>query len=141
MINDKELFQTAISQKLLEEIPFLNVSQVEKNHKRVTFTGNSTYFLLHSEPKKTDIIKLKQILTMAKGEKGTLLSEDTKLLGDFIIKIEETIDIPKSSGFSLDIEKISNLVNEDRVIAKAIIISMYLKKYLNLYWYKLWLDL
>ena len=134
------MLQLATYNALLNEIPFLDVSMINNNHNRATFTRNSSYFLLHSEPEKTPITKWDKVYSVAKEKEGTMLSEDTKLLGDFILALEKKMDIPEKSGFSADIQKISNLPRDVRLISKAIIVSRYLKKYLDLHWYKLWLD-
>ncbi len=141
VVHDHELLQLATSNVLLDEIPFLDISMINNNHNKVTFTNDSSYFLLHSEPEKIPVTKWKQIYSILMKKEGTMLSEDTKLLGDFILAFEKKMNIPEKSGFDADIQKISNLPRDIRVISKAIIVSRYLRKYLDLYWYKLWLDL
>jgi hypothetical protein len=140
IVDKGELFQLSTSNALLNEIPFLDVSMINNNHNKATFTRNSSYFLLHSEPEKTPITKWDKIYSVVKEKEGTMLSEDTKLLGDFILALEKKMDIPDKNGFSADMQKISDLPRELRVISKAIIVSRYLKKYLDLHWYKLWLN-
>ncbi len=140
IVRNQELLQLATSNILLNEIPFLDVSMISNNHDKVTFTRESSYFFLHSKPKKITVTKWEQIYSIAKEKEGTRLSEDTKLLGDFILKLEKKLDVPEKSGFSADMEKISDLHRDIRVISKAVIVARYFKKYLDLHWYKLWHD-
>ena len=64
-----ELFHLASSQRLLSEVPFLDVSSVNRLHKKVTFTETSSHFLLHSDIGKTIKMKLKDIVSKLK-ERG-----------------------------------------------------------------------
>lgn len=132
-----ELLQIANSQHLLHEIPFLDISTIHGYHKKVTFTQDSSYFLLHTEPKKINIVRWKQIYSAVKEDEGTVFLEDVKFLKKFILKIEKDMKLSEKS-FYHGISKISDMQSEKRVIAETIMILKYLKIYLNICWFRSW---
>jgi hypothetical protein len=138
VVYDDELFQITASQHLLDEIPFLDVSMMYDHHRKVTFTQNSSYFYLHSETRQIDITNWKQIYSVIKKSEGTSLSNDIKFMTEFIPKLEKTMNIPKKGGYQEDLMKIRDIPKPDKIFGEAIVVLKYLKKYLNVYWYKLW---
>lgn len=140
VVSESELFQIAQSQNLLDNTPFLDVSNINGYHKNVSFTQESSYFLLHSEPKKIDNILWEQIYNKIEQNKGTSLSDDVKFLKELIIGFEKRIDISQNKSFHEDINRIiENLPELNKVIIEAIVVSKYLKQYLNIYWYR-WIN-
>lgn len=144
VVYERDLFEMSKKQELLDKIPFLDVSNINGHHKKVSFTQNSSYFLLHSEPKKIDNTKWGQIMGNIKQEqdKGTSLSDDVEFLEKFILNFEKILHVPKNTGFDKDMEKIrfTNIPEFNKLIIKAIIVSKYLKQYLNIIWYKSWAE-
>lgn len=134
-----ELLQSATSNTLLNEIPFLNIANVDNGHISVSFTKNSQYFVLCSEPKHIDFLKWKQIISLIIEKKKTSISEDVNKLEDVILLFEKDNDVSKFNGFQADIEKLSAVSDNMRLTVKAVIVSQYLRKYFNLFWYRIYL--
>ena len=77
-----DLFAEAASGDLLDNIPFLNVRDMEDRHFYVTFTAASDHFYLHSNPVKTRRLTGTQVLkTVLEGKRTTLTQGNEKLLG------------------------------------------------------------
>lgn len=138
----EDLQRLADSNALLNDIPFLDVSNITDRHNKVTFTQNSEYFLLHSKAIKVPVTRWEQVYNTAKNKGGSTFSEDVKSLGDFILAIEKHFNMSGKGGFASAIQKTNELdwPKQIRIIAKAMVVAKYLRKYLGLHWHKIWLN-
>jgi len=136
VVYDCKLFWIAKNQHLLNEIPFLDISTIDEYHKKVTFTRNSSYFYLHSEFLEIRMLSWERIKSIIKESKGTLLSDDIKFMKEFIVGLEEKLYIFYKGGFREEIMKITERPMPEKMIAELLIILKYLKRYLNIHWFK-----
>jgi len=138
IVYDHQIFRLADSQQLLDDIPFLDVSLITGHHPKVTFTEHGSYFLLHSEANKIDIVRWENIFHSVRKTKGTALSEDVEYINELLIRAEERLGFSKVGGFLREKAKIAQVTESLRPIAEALIAAKYLRLYLNVYWYKMW---
>lgn len=131
-----ELLMFASNQQLLNETPILDVADINGNHKKTTFTNDSPYFLLHSKLKETKKLNWDKLINIIKKSDGTFLSKDVEVLKEFIFRIEEKTEIYQKGGFREEIMKFADWSKGKKVISEAIIISKYLRRSLDLYWFK-----
>jgi len=139
VVYQEELFSMCLNGTILDEIPFCNVSKISGKHYRVTFTKNSTYFRLHSKQEEIKILKWNSIYNNLKEAKYTDLSNDRAFLRNFLIEFEKIHKITGKNSFESVFEKVkakkepANIEN----IKKTILISKYLKQYLDLIWFRI----
>lgn len=138
LVYDHQLFRLADSQQLLDEIPFLDVSLITDYHPKVTFTERGSFFLLHSEVKKIDIVRWENIFPSIRKTEGTALSEDVEYINEFLIRAEKRLEFSDNMGFLREKAKIAQVEPTVRPIAEALIAAKYLRLFLNIYWYKIW---
>lgn len=137
ILSHTELLGLANTITLLNVIPFLDITNIGSNHRSVTFTQNSPHFILYSEPEEIKITKWDQLLNTVKAGKSTDLTDDTKILSEFILRYEYDKKIDDTYGILAEMEKAKTLPAEILILAKAHVISKYLKRYFDLYWFKL----
>jgi hypothetical protein len=136
IIEKRQLFQLASSQRLLSEIPALSVSSINKKHKKVTFTDTSRHFLLHSEVDEKEKLKIKEIISKLADIEKHRFSQDVTKLKDFLLEVEKELN-QEYRGFQEEFAKVENYPQEIRVQRQALIIAKYLKSYLDIYWYRI----
>lgn len=129
------LFNLARRQQLLDETPFLNVSEIDDRHKKVTFTMRSPDFILLSEPRKIEKSKWQNMVSVLKQKKGTSLGDDIDFIEQLVLNLEEVSD-SRIGGYHEEIEKIREGTSGLRMLAKGLILSKYLRRYLDLYWFR-----
>ncbi len=120
---------------LLSEVPFLDVSQMTKKHKEVTFTRSSSYFKLHSEIEEIPIQKWEEIYGRLLESEKTQIYEDLEFLSDLIIGIEGRNQLSGKNTYGYRASIIEDIPQDFIFTYKTILVSMYLKRYLNLNWY------
>ena len=108
------------------------------HHPKVTFTEHSSYFLLHSEASKIDIVRWENIFDSVRKTKGTALSDDVEYINELLVRIEKRVEYSEEGGFLREKAKIAQVTESLRPIAEALIAAKYLRLYLNVYWYKIW---
>ena len=137
ILERQKLFDLAINKKLISQIPCLDISAFNQLHKKVTFTETSNHFCLHSELDKTKKTNLKEITSNIR-EKKEILTEDIRILKEFLIEIEKGLHIESENSFE---EKMKRFEKYDEMYPKTFLeaglISRYLKVYLDCYWYRL----
>lgn len=137
-VERQKLFSLASGQRLLNEIPFLDVSSVAQLHKKVTFTEKSGHFLLHSDIDKITKVKLNEIASKLKEVKKRNLTEDIGILTEFLIEIEKELDIENKNSFKEKIKKYESYADtEVKKYFETSLIAKYLKLYLDCYWYRI----
>jgi len=146
VIDKTELFELARSQRLLEEIPFLNVADIDGRHHHVTFTKDSEYFMLHSKPVEAKVSKWNSVIDKLKlaneSKKVSKLEKDIEKLRDFIVAYEESLELTGEISFRKDFKKLNdklNSLNSPRQLSylfKTGLIANYLKQYFNVDWYR-----
>lgn len=116
---------------ILNRTPFLDVSRLNRRHEFVTFTRDSSFFLLFSEPIKITRFSFDQILLQIQEGRKTDFSKDIKTLRQFIINFEQSFD---QTYFRNEMARFDELNLEE---GRLWLISKYLLLYFNLYWFKL----
>lgn len=134
VLRDRDLFHMASDQQLLDEIPILDVSDINGYHKKVTFTKDSPYFLLHSKLEEIKMLNWEKLIDTIKKSDGTSLFKDVEVLKKFIYRLEE--ETYQKGGFREEIMKFADWPKREKTIGEATIISKYLKRNLDLYWFK-----
>lgn len=136
VVYSDELLDIATNQQLLDELPFLDVSKINGRHKKVTFDQNCSYFLLHSEPIETEIDRWSNIFNTIKESNKTSFFEDIEFLKNYLVVFENKLMITNEGGFGFEISRIENIEdNNIKMVIEALIISKYLKIYLNIHWF------
>lgn len=142
VVYNDELLNIATNQQLLDEIPFLDVSKITGRHKKVTFDQNCTHFFLHSELVEIEIGRWSNIFNKIKESNKTSFFEDIKILKNYLIEFENNVMNTDEGGFSSEISRIEDIEdNNIKIVIEALIISNYLMRYLNIYWFNYYLDI
>ncbi|MFA5850960.1 MAG: hypothetical protein WC833_13900 [Bacteroidales bacterium] len=134
-----DLKALAEQMNLLDKTPFLNINYISQYHKEVTFTRNSTHFLLHSEIEKSNKTSW-EIIYKNDNNKFTL-RETLDYLSKLIIREEGEKQRTEGNRLSFGYQY-NRVSNSDhgyaKIIRQSYLVSFYLRLYLNLNWY--WTD-
>ncbi|TRZ87065.1 MAG: hypothetical protein D4R88_09910 [Methanosarcinales archaeon] len=142
VVYNDELFDIAANQQLLDEIPFLDVSKISGRHKKVTFDQHYSHFVLHSEPIEIQINRWSSILNTIKESNKTTIFNDLEFLKNLLLEFENNVMKINEGGFSSEIRRIENIEdNNIKIVIKALIISKYLMRYLDIYWLNYYSDI
>jgi len=79
-LSQEELFQWAVQGQITQMNPLLNVGDLHRQHRYVTFTKDSDYFLLHSEVSKASILTHDIVMSQVLESRRSSLLEDLRLL-------------------------------------------------------------
>jgi len=136
-----ELFKLATNRNLMKTIPFLDVSEIQGHHSKVSFSPNSNYFLLHSDSFQINLFSWDGITERIREGQKTDLNYDVTILHETILNLVHQHLIPELVFTRLNRdENISDgMIGENHVVLKALRIANILRNYVNIYWYKVWL--
>lgn len=76
----EQLFDWALKEQITQMCPLLDVSDLHEQHRYVTFTKDSDYFLLHSELYKTGRMSYEIVRSKVLEAKRSSLEEDLRIL-------------------------------------------------------------
>lgn len=141
IVYNDELFSLAMAQKLIYEIPFLDVSEVNDYHAKVTFTEKSPHFLLHSDISEAKLLSWQSIMEKIYGYQPTNVTDDVKNIKDAVLKSVKAKGTPESILGKLQSNevKVQSIPEPQRIFAEVILMVGFMRHYLNTYWYKMWL--
>lgn len=71
-----DLFSIASQQRLIDEIPWLEVAPITQRHKFATFTSSSPHFVLHSEPEEIQKLAGDGMVGQIRQSEERMLDED-----------------------------------------------------------------
>ena len=135
VLSDRALFDLANRKKLVDETPFLEVSDIDGYHKKATFTEDSQFFYLHSEPNDIKRSTWENIFSGLQQKKGTSLSRDVHFIEKLLMNFEE-VSVTENGGFHEEITRVDRGPSELKVLAKGLVLSKYLRRFLDLYWFR-----
>jgi hypothetical protein len=134
-IHASELEEWDSTFAILNRTPFLDVSHLNRRHQFVTFTEDSSFFLLFSKPVEINRFSFEQILLQIQEGRKTDFAGDIRTLKDIIINFEQSFN---QTYFRDEMARFDELnLEEGGLWFKLWLISKYLLLYFNLYWFKL----
>ena len=89
---------------LLNDVPLLDVREVDSLHKYVTFTSTSTFFLMHSDKEESNRLRFSTAIEKLSGNETAYIEEATKS------HLRSLMDIGSNDeGWTTDLKKIRQL--------------------------------
>ncbi len=136
IVRSQDLFSLGASQRLLDEIPFLDISFVSDHPLKVTFTEQSAFFMLFSDPTEAKMMKWENVLRTIQEARRTIFREDVEFVSDLVMRLEERLKVAGDVLFRLQRTRIADISLPERSMLEALLLAKYLRQYSGIHWYR-----